>query len=56
MLAALEQAKATLRLEGIELTREELDLAERRAREGMSDEQFLKLVLELAARATPRKT
>ena len=54
MREAVEQAKAALRLEGLELTAEQEALALRQARGEITHEEYLRLVVELATRRTSR--
>lgn len=54
MREAVEQAKATLRLEGLEVTAEQEALALRQARGEITHEEYLRLVVELATRRTSK--
>jgi len=47
MLEAVEKAKGELRLEGLELDEEQTQLLLKDAREGWSDEEFTRRLLEL---------
>jgi uncharacterized membrane protein len=55
LLKALEQATASSRLEGLELTEEETQLLLRHARGEITHEQYIALALEIARR-TPLAT
>jgi hypothetical protein len=51
MLEALDRAKGSQRLEGIELSAEQEALVLRRLREEISEEEFIRLAVELATRS-----
>lgn len=55
MLEAVEQAKGSLRLEGMDLRPEEEQLVLRRARGEISEQEFTRLVLELAKGRSGRR-
>jgi hypothetical protein len=48
---ALQEAKATLAIEGLELTKEEEDLIRSRQQGDLTQEQFLEKALEIAKRS-----
>jgi hypothetical protein len=51
---ALQEAKATLAIEGLELTKEEEDLIRSRQQGDLTQEQFLEKALEIAKRPQKR--